>query len=165
MLTMIGDQQHNPGAARAANGNVALADPLMAVRAEAGFCFELSWEVCNKVGGIYTVVKSKVPRMLQEYPARYIAVGPYMPIKVKSEFVESPNPPQNIKPIFDMLKNEGIICHYGKWLVKGEPQCILIDFSGLASKKDELKEKFWETYKIDSWQPIYFAYDEPMVWS
>ena len=40
---------------------------------------EASWEVCNKVGGIHTVIVSKLPCVLQEYGDRYLSVGPWLP--------------------------------------------------------------------------------------
>ena len=76
--------------------------------------FELSWEVCNKVGGIYTVIKSKLASaaaIVQDYAA----IGPYFPDKHASEFVEEDAPPQ-FAAVFEKLRGEGIFCHYGKWL-------------------------------------------------
>ena len=37
---------------------------------------EVGWEVCNRVGGIYTVLRTKAPQMVAEYGDRYVMVGP-----------------------------------------------------------------------------------------
>ena len=36
------------------------------------YVFEVSWEVCNKLGGIYTVVSSKAPLMKEKYDDNFI---------------------------------------------------------------------------------------------
>ena len=64
----------------------------------ADFLFEVSWEVCNKVGGIYTVIKTKVPQMQRRYGSSYILVGPYFHDRVKGEFEET-IPPEHCKVI------------------------------------------------------------------
>ena len=132
--------------------------------AVADFLFEISWEVCNKVGGIYTVVKSKVRPSVERYGSHYFLIGPYFPKKVQGEFQDK-LPPENFKLAFEQLKKEGIVCHFGTWLVPGSPNTILIDFSAFAQKKDEIKKRLWEVFKIDSYGTQYFDYDEPIVWS
>src|SRR3989338_8257578 len=97
--------------------------------AKADYLFEVSWEVCNKVGGIYTVVKSKAAQILKFYDGRYFLIGPYFPQKAFGEFTEE-LPPEQVKAVFDKLKNEGIICHFGKCHIDGMPNTILIDFAG-----------------------------------
>ncbi len=126
--------------------------------------FEVSWEICNKVGGIHTVVKSKANNILNYYGDDYIVIGPYFHKKVVGEFMEG-LPDATLKQVFKELSKEGIVCHFGKWLVDGEPKCILIDFSGFTYKKDEIKGEFWNKYKIDSLFTQYYDYDEPIIWS
>ncbi|MBI2144337.1 glycogen/starch synthase [Candidatus Woesearchaeota archaeon] len=130
----------------------------------ADYCFEVSWEVCNKVGGIYTVLKTKVPVMKQNYETGYVVVGPYFAGKVRGEFNEK-LPTDGLKDVFERLKTEGIICHYGNWLVEGEPDAILIDFATFAARKNEIKRELWDNYKIDSLNTQYFDYDEPVIWA
>ncbi len=125
--------------------------------------FEVSWEVCNRVGGIYTVLKSKAAKMASHYRQGYFAVGPYFQKKVAGEFQEE-IPTKLLKDAFEELKNEGILCHYGRWLVDGEPSAVLIDFSGFAGKKNEIKTELWNSYKIDSLYTQYFDFDEPIIW-
>lgn len=126
--------------------------------------FEVSWEVCNKVGGIYTVVQSKTLRMIEHYKENYILVGPYFPSKAQSDFQEKV-PPKEFKEIFQSLKNEGIVCHYGNWLIKGTPKTILIEFSGFVGNKDAIKSGLWEKFQIDSLGTEFYDYDQPMIWS
>ena len=131
------------------------------IKANADILFEVSWEVCNKVGGIYTVVKSKVA-LMQKYYKNYIIIGPYVEAKARTDFEELPQP-EEIKSIFDILEKEGITCYYGKWTLKEEPTSILIDFSKLVEKKDEIKKELWENFKIDSLS-AQWDFDEPIIW-
>ena len=38
--------------------------------------FETSWEVCNKIGGIYTVLSSKAKTLHDIYKDKLIFIGP-----------------------------------------------------------------------------------------
>jgi glycogen(starch) synthase len=126
--------------------------------------FEVSWEVCNKVGGIYTVVASKAAEMMLRYPDGYFLIGPYFPQKAMGTFEESV-PPEHCKECFDRLEKEGIKVHTGTWLVKGSPRVLLIDFAGFTAHKDEIKRKLWEWYGIDSLNTEWHDFDEPVVWA
>lgn len=130
---------------------------------ESNNLFEVSWEVCNKVGGIYTVVSSKAPHMMAKYENYYL-IGPYFPQKTFGTFEET-LPPEHCKEAFDTLKHEGIDCHCGTWLVKGNPNVILIDFTNYATRKNDIKKKLWDTHKIDSLHTEWFDYDEPVVFA
>ncbi|MBI4450820.1 glycosyltransferase [Candidatus Woesearchaeota archaeon] len=127
-------------------------------------CFEVSWEVCNKVGGIFTVVTSKALQMLQHYDGNYYLVGPYFPAKAAGNFEEQ-LPPGNLRPVFDLLKKEGIECHYGNWLIKGNPAVILLEFSHFAANRNSIKRQLWESYGLDTLNTEYHDFDEPVVWS
>ena len=130
---------------------------------EADYVFEASWEACNKVGGIYTVLKSKARQFVNIYGKSYCLIGPYFEDKVKGEF-EEVLVPKEYQQIFDELEKEGIKCHLGKWLTSGEPRMILIDFKNFWNKADKVKAELWEDYKIDSLQAGY-DFNEPMLWS
>ncbi len=125
--------------------------------------FEVSWEVCNKVGGIYTVLMSKAKLVSQRYGDNYFAIGPYFHDKVIGEFEELV-PPDEMKGVFEDLKNQGIICHFGRWLIKGEPKAILLDFTGFLGKGNDIKGQHWNDFQIDSLNVAY-DYTEPVVWS
>ena len=133
------------------------------VEKRADFLFELSWEICNKVGGIYTVITSKAAQATSRYEESYLCIGPYFHDKVLGEFEELPLPEQ-FKPICEELQQLGIIAHYGNWLIKGEPKALLLDFSGFFSQTNDIKRRLWESYKIDS---LYAGrdFDEPVTWA
>lgn len=127
------------------------------------YLFEVSWEVCNRVGGIYTVVKSKTADVKASFQ-KYVVVGPYFREKNASEFVDEPVP-QEFSRGFDALKKAGIVCHYGKWLTDVDVDAVLIDFSGFASRKNEVKAELWDRFRIDSLYSSYFDFDEPVIWA
>ena len=130
---------------------------------EANTIFECSWEVCNKVGGIYTVIESKAKHMLKYYD-EYYAIGPYSSYKAENEFKEE-DPPLVWKDIFYELSSEtGIICHYGTWLIEGEPKVILLEFDSIKYKINFLKKYYWDNFKIDSLYSSW-EFEEPMLWS
>jgi len=129
---------------------------------EADYLFEVSWEVCNKVGGIYTVVKSKAYAM-KEFYKHYFLIGPYFPKKAMIELNEK-EPPEQLKKAFEDVKKQGISCYYGTWDVEGSPDTVLIDFNSLIKRKNELKKELWESHKIDSINSKW-DFEEPMIWS
>ncbi len=134
------------------------------IEKKAELLFEVSWEVCNKVGGINTVIKSKTSKILESYNDHdYIAVGPYFHDKATEEFEEVPTPKEFEKKCKE-LETEGIQIHFGKWLIKGSPFTILIDFNNYWYKLNEIKQKLWENFSISSIRSGY-DYDEPLVWS
>ncbi|BFI73431.1 glycogen synthase [Nanoarchaeota archaeon] len=120
---------------------------------------EESWEVCNKVGGIYTVISTKAKYIKEKYGDNYYLIGPY---KDNSEFIELEEP-EFIKKI--NLELDDIKIHYGYWDIEGKPKVFLVDFKEFMEKEKNLwKYKFWEWYKIDSLNSD-FTFDEPFSWS
>jgi len=125
--------------------------------------FEISWEVCNKVGGIYTVLSTKADEIVREYGQNYFTIGPYFYNKVKGEFKEIA-PPDDFKEVFKNLEKEGIVCHFGYWMIHGKPNAILIDFNGYWNKLNDFKRWYWEEFKLDTLNsPADF--NEPFLWS
>lgn len=123
---------------------------------------EVSWEVVNKVGGIHTVVKSKAS-LLAEHYENYLLVGPLFPERRDIEFKEQPAPEQ-LRLIFEQLRQSGIECVYGQWLIPGNPNTILVDARNSQINVDDVKGLLWESYEIDS---LHAAGDfaEPVKWS
>ena len=121
---------------------------------------ELSWEVCNKVGGIYTVITSKADLMKRGFKEYYL-VGPYTS---KADDFSPEETPSHLQAAFDALSKEGVHCHFGTWRIKGEPHVILLDFSGIIERKNDLKRQYWESFKIDSIRAGW-DFEEPMLWS
>ena len=95
--------------------------------------FEVSWEVCNKVGGIYTVLRSKIPYLIKTYKDKYFAIGPFLE-NSKKYFEEKPLPPFISEDIIKKLEKEGIYIKYGVWLIESMPNVFLIDFREFFSK-------------------------------
>jgi len=131
---------------------------------KADILFEVSWEVCNKVGGIYTVVKSKAAKIVETYGNNnYFLIGPYFASKAIGDFQEE-MPNDSCKATFEELKKIGIICHFGKWLIEGFPYVILIDFVNFRSRTNDIKTRLWEWNKVDSLKAGN-DYDEPVAWA
>jgi glycogen synthase len=122
--------------------------------------FEVSWEVCNKVGGIYTVLRSKAP-FIQSHYDEYIVIGPS--IAAQTEFEERPCPLQ-WQNVFGALKDKGITCRFGVWLIPGRPTAILVDAAGLVQRKDELKFFYWDRFHVDSMHASW-EFEEPMCFA
>ncbi|OGI12155.1 hypothetical protein A3K64_02365 [Candidatus Micrarchaeota archaeon RBG_16_36_9] len=133
------------------------------MKPKADVMFEVSFEVCNKVGGIYAVLESKAARMVELYGDNYFAIGPYYPQKAITEVVKQ-NPPGNLVKAFAALEKEGIKCHYCKWLIEGKPNVILVEFNETLKRVNDIKTKLWEKYGVDS-LGSQFDFDEPVAWS
>ncbi|MDE5579255.1 MAG: alpha-glucan family phosphorylase [Alistipes sp.] len=127
------------------------------------YLFEVSWEVCNKVGGIHTVVSTKAQTALRKFGDRYLLLGPDLSHEgLDPEFEEDLNLLKNWR---QSVYNDGIRIRVGRWKIKGEPTAILIDFTSLFPRKDEILKKLWEDYHVDSisgqWdyiEPVLFGY-------
>jgi glycogen synthase len=113
--------------------------------------FEAAWEVCNQVGGIYTVIRSKVPAMVEEWGENYCLLGPYMPAHAVVEFEPIHNPDDSVfSQTVAQLRASGLDVHYGYWLITGKPKIILFDFNKLVPQANELKFKLWENHQIST---------------
>lgn len=132
--------------------------------------FEISWEVCNKVGGIHTVISSKI-RSLMESKSKnavksfsdYYVVGPYLG-EDNHEFNQLAVP-ENFLVKFRELETMGIKVHYGEWNVSSKPKAILVDHRGYTVHADEIKQKLWDLYEIDSLNSDWFDYGDVTVWA
>jgi len=126
--------------------------------------FETSWEVCNKVGGIYTVVSSKARVLNEMLGDRLIMIGPDLgqASKPNSGFSEV----KNLFPEWkEHLKSTNLKVKIGRWLTPGNPTVLLVDFSDFFSRKDDILTQLWTKFKVDSisgsWdyiEPIIFGY-------
>ncbi|HCN14014.1 alpha-glucan family phosphorylase [Alistipes sp.] len=113
-----------------------------------GFLFEVSWEVCNKVGGIHTVVATKAQTAMSKFGDRYMLIGPDFPHEGSNpEFAEDPN---LLRAWRQALYGEGIRVRVGRWKIKGEPIVALVDFTSQIPSKDEILKQLWEEYHVDS---------------
>ena len=113
------------------------------------YLFEVSWEVCNKVGGIHTVIATKALHMSREMENRHILIGPdvWRDTNQNPEFLEDP---RLLRSWRDRAVQEGLRIRVGRWNVPGNPIAILVDFSSHISKKDEIFTQIWKEFKVDS---------------
>jgi phosphorylase/glycogen(starch) synthase len=133
------------------------------------FVFETSWEVCNKTGGIHTVLSSKANTLVEQFRDNVIFIGPdvWRGSHKNPEF--SPDP--SLFPGWqDVLLREGLRVKTGRWNVPGQPIALLVDFSPLVVRKNEILAGMWESFKLDSlsgqWdyvEPVLFGYAAGMV--
>lgn len=111
--------------------------------------FESAWEVCNQLGGIYQVIRSKSPAMVRRWHERYYLVGPHNPAKASLEFEETAAAPWLARAI-ERLRSEGLVVHHGRWLIPSRPHALLIDHGVSAERYAELKFRIWERHGIES---------------
>lgn len=121
--------------------------------------FETSWEVCNKVGGIYTVLSTKALTLQNLYKDKTIFIGP----DVWSESNPSPyftEVPSLLRPWKEKAQlPNGISMRVGRWNIPGKPIVILVKFDGMFAVKDYYYGEMWERYGVDSLHG-YGDYDE-----
>lgn len=129
----------------------------------ANYFFEVSYEVANKVGGIYAVIASKSEQMIKYYGKNYYTIGYYNPEKAGVDFEEKD--PAEFKKTFAKLEKMGIKCYYGIWAsARGRPNCILINVDGYKHRINDIKGELWFKYKIDSLHSDSW-FGDPVAWS
>ncbi len=109
---------------------------------------EVAWEVCQQVGGIYTVIRSKAPSMVGLWGPRYLLVGPYNAEQAVAEFEELPVPDTRFGQAVRAMQAEGLTVYYGRWLVSGEPRVVLMDTRSAAPRLGATKYALWEHHDI-----------------
>ena len=126
------------------------------------YIFESSWEVCNKVGGIYTVLSTRAKTLQDLYPDRIIFIGPDCWKEQESPYF------QEDSSLFTDWKSkaaeEGLTCRIGRWSVPGYPLAILVDFEPLYDQKNDIYAQMWEWFQVDSLHG-YGDYDEASMFS
>ncbi len=128
------------------------------------YLFEVSWEVCNKEGGIHTVISTKAKSLREELGDRHIMIGP----DVWRDTGENPEFEEDrmlYSPWRQQAANEGLRIKIGRWKIAGSPVAIILDFTPFMAKKDEIFSRLWESFKLDSisgqWdyiEPALFGY-------
>jgi len=126
------------------------------------YIFESSWEVCNKVGGIYTVLSSRAKTLQDEMKDHIIFIGPDF-----WKENESPYFKEDASLFAEWqweAKQQGLKVRVGRWTVPGEPVAILVDFNPFFEQKNEIYGWLWENYSVDSLH-AYGDYDEASMFS
>lgn len=126
--------------------------------------FETSWEVCNKIGGIYTVLSTKAQNLQDLYKDKVVFIGPDVWSK------ENPSPyftevPSLLRPWREKaVLPQGVSVRIGRWNIPGKPIVILVDFKGMFELKDYYYGEMWQRYGVDSLH-AYGDYDEACAFS
>jgi phosphorylase/glycogen(starch) synthase len=128
------------------------------------YIFEVSWEVCNKVGGIHTVISTKALTVVNAMGDHYITIGPDV-------WRDSQEHPEFLEDVFlfaewrEQASKDGIRVRIGRWKIAGNPVAVVLDFTPFFNQKDEIFKSLWESYKLDSisgqWdyiEPALFGY-------
>ena len=125
------------------------------------YIFESSWEVCNKVGGIYTVLSTRAKTLQEVLNDKIIFIGPDVFRGANPYFKEE-------KELFadwkEQAEKDGLVIKIGRWCIPGEPIAILVDFNKYYAEKNSLYAWLWEHYQVDSLH-AYGDYDEASMFS
>lgn len=125
------------------------------------YIFESSWEVCNKVGGIYTVLSTRAKTLQDAFRDKIIFIGPDLADANDLYFLED-------ETLFIEWRKQalakGLAIRVGRWKVPGEPIAVLVDFSQYFKDKNEIYTRLWELYQVDSLH-AYGDYDEASMFS
>ncbi len=126
------------------------------------YIFESSWEVCNKVGGIYTVLSTRAKTLVDRLGDQLVFIGPDCWRDKENPYFSSDNALYS-----DWQKKaaaDGLKVKVGRWKIPGEPVAVLVDFTTYYAIKDELYGKAWERFGVDSLH-AYGDYDEASMFS
>ena len=126
------------------------------------YIFESSWEVCNKVGGIYTVLSTRAKTLQEAFQDRIIFIGPDFWKEAESPYFRED---KSLLAEWQWeAKEQGLKIRVGRWTVPGEPIAVLVDFNPYFEKKNEIYGWLWEHYQVDSLH-AYGDYDEASMFS
>ena len=127
------------------------------------FLFEVSWEVCNKVGGIYAVLSTKAATLKAQFGDGLVFVGPDLWREHESPFF-LPNADTTLSAWAEQANREGMRVRVGRWNVPGNPQVVLVDFTPFYEQKNAVYGQMWEWYGVNS-MAAYGDYDEGCVFA
>lgn len=127
------------------------------------YIFESSWEVCNKVGGIYTVLSTRAKTLQDSFPDKVFFIGPDFWLHRENPlFIED-------KDLYagwrnHALEHEKLSVRVGRWNIPGKPVAILVDFSPFFEMKNQIYAEMWNDFQVDSLH-AYGDYDEASMFS
>lgn len=110
---------------------------------------EVAWEVCNQVGGIYTVIRSKAPAMMENHGSNYCMIGPYLSKSIMAEL----EPLEQANDVFGLaaanLSKKGYEVIYAEWLITGKPRVVLLNPNAIEEKAMAvIKYLLWKNHNI-----------------
>ncbi|XP_018650791.1 glycogen synthase [Schistosoma mansoni] len=112
------------------------------------FVFEVAWEVVNKVGGIYTVIRTKAASAVEELGDRYILFGPLNEVCMRTEVDVTEPTNEALKRTIKAMREHGTKVVFGRWLIEGYPNVVLFDIGSSAWRIDSWKKELWESCNI-----------------
>lgn len=126
------------------------------------YLFESSWEVCNKVGGIYTVLSTRAKTLQEKLKDNLIFIGPDCWGSKQCPYFESD---ECLYAEWRMhAHEEGLNVRVGRWKIPGNPVAVLVDFTPFYAEKNDIYTRIWELYGVDSLH-AYGDYDEASMFS
>ena len=131
-------------------------------KATPDYIFEVSWEVCNKVGGIYTVLSTRAKTILTQTNAQLVFIGPDL-----WKDTENPLFKEDKRLLAGWRKKateEGFEIRIGRWNIPGEPIAVLVDFTPYYNIKNDIYSEAWNLFGVDSLH-AYGDYDEASMFS
>ena len=112
------------------------------------YIIESSWEVCNKVGGIYTVLSTRAKTLQDAMPDKILFIGPdFWAGKDNPLFIEDK---KQWKTWTKKAADEGLVIRTGRWNIPGQPQVVLVDFKPYFEIRDQLYANLWEYAQVNS---------------
>ena len=126
------------------------------------YIFESSWEVCNKVGGIYAVLSTRAKTLKEKLGDNLIFIGPDCWGENKCPYIEEDT--KLLKAWKEQAASEGLNVKVGRWNIPSTPVAILVDFKPFFDKKNEIYADMWNKYNVDSLH-AYGDYDEASMFS
>lgn len=124
------------------------------------YVFGVSWEVCNKVGGIYTVLSTQAKALQAQSENKIIYIGPDLGNESNPLFTESKTALKAWKK--HASENDGLNVKVGTWNIPGKPTVILVDFKPFFAEKNDFLFELWDKFGVDSMN-AYGDYDESVV--
>lgn len=111
---------------------------------------EVAWEVCNQVGGIHTVIRTKAPTIMETWGDNYCLVGPYVHKQVSAIFEPVEHSDNLFAQAVMRMREEGYTVYFGHWLITGRPQVVLFDLKQVAHRLHEIKGELWADHQIST---------------
>ncbi len=110
---------------------------------------EVAWEVCNQVGGIYTVIRSKAPSMVQQVDGSYCMIGPLLNRNIFAELEPLNDNEDAFGQAAAALRKKGFDVHYAQWLITGKPRVVLLNPNAIQDKTlSVVKYLLWKNHGI-----------------
>ncbi len=126
------------------------------------YIFETSWEVCNKVGGIYTVLSSRAQTLQETFHDNLVFIGPEL--KGAGSNIDFKEDKRLLRSWRMAAHKEGLDVRIGRWQVAGRPVAVLVDYQPFMAQKNDIYAAAWRDFGVDSLK-AYGDYDESSMFS